>query len=62
MSNIFFILLKDNPKSPETTNMEKQDQVPHDETASEKSIPVTPTPRHTIELDRNVTIKLGNIF
>lgn len=65
--------LKEIPKSPETINVEKkEDQVPHDESASEKSTSeksasekstsATDTPCHTIELDRNVTIKLGKFL
>lgn len=64
--SFFFADLQDVPTTPESKNTENKVQVPHDETASEKSVADTPsdtpTPRHTIELDRNVTIKLGNII
>lgn len=42
--------------------MEEKVQVPHDESATEKSTSVTDAPCHTIEMDRNVTIKLGRFL
>lgn len=63
-NNHFYFIspFKEKPKSSETIKVEKDDQLPHDETASEISIPAstsTSTFGHTIELDRNVTIILG---
>lgn len=71
---MFSVDSKDLPKSPETNSTDdKEDKVPHDGSASEKSLSdksvdgksaseqssSTDTPRHKIVLDRNVCIKLG---